>query len=333
MSDVALVLIRILLVILGFDRIAQIRRDGADLLEPCAVIVRFAVAFLISSEDLPDVVCAAFRRHLRLGNERLVEEIADEAEDLLREDQVLSGLFSAPVDVEDALRLFRVTGQQLRLFRREFLRPGQLEIVDLLRGLLCQNVLGDIVQLAQVEQRAGAAHLGGLEREIFQRRVRVGHAPFLVVGIQDGHQVFAYRFGEVTQFFIIAEAQFRVFSLGQLALGAGGFVHLHQDGVVAVDGQLPAELLEQFHVDGQRPDPLLAPHDVRRAHQVVVHHVGEMVRGQSRFLQDDHVLLVFGHGDVAPDGVGHVEIFRGVTGGTEAHNRNLARRQPRLDLF
>ena len=148
-----------------------------------------------------------------------------------------------------------------------------------------------------------------------------------------GHQVFAHRFGEVTQFFIIAEAELGVFSLGQLALGAGGFVHLHQHSVVAVYRQFPAQLLEQLHVDGQRTDPLLASHDVGGAHQVVVHHVRKVIRGQTGLLEDDHILFVLRHGDVAADSVGHMEVFRRVTGGTQSHNRYLPCRQLRLDLL
>ena len=58
-------------------------------------------------------------------------------------------------------------------------------------------------------------------------------------------------------------------------------------------GQLPAEGLVELDVLGQRRDPLLGADDVGDPHQVVVHHVGEVVGGEAVGLEQ-HLVVDLG---------------------------------------
>ena len=82
----------------------------------------------------------------------------------------------------------------------------------------------------------------------------------------------------IAELFVVVKRKLRVFALGKFALAAV-FIHLHQHGSVAVDRQGKAELLEQFHMNGQGGKPLFAPHDMGGAHQMVVHSVREVIGG------------------------------------------------------
>ena len=59
---------------------------------------------------------------------------------------------------------------------------------------------------------------------------------------------------------------------------------------MAEDRLLPAEAPVQLHVLRQRRQPLLRPDDVGDPHEVVVHHVREVVGGEAVALQEDLVV-------------------------------------------
>ena len=74
---------------------------------------------------------------------------------------------------------------------------------------------------------------------------------------------------------------------------------------MAIDGPLPAQLVEELHVHGQGGQPFLPPHHVGDPHQVVVHHVGEVIGGDAVAFQQHQILIVLRHIQLAPDGVQH----------------------------
>ena len=95
--------------------------------------------------------------------------------------------------------------------------------------------------------------------------------------------------------------------VGGVALALGHLVVLipHDGGAVDIGGHLPAEGLIEQVVLGGGGQVLAAPHHVGDAHQVVVHHVGEVVGGQAVGLQQHLVVQgVVVHGDVAEHRVG-----------------------------
>ena len=71
-----------------------------------------------------------------------------------------------------------------------------------------------------------------------------------------------------------------------MALGEFLAVLAHDHGQVAVLRGLPAEGFIQQNVQRTGGNPLLRPHDVRDGHQMIVHHVGQMIgRETVRFQQ------------------------------------------------
>ncbi len=48
---------------------------------------------------------------------------------------------------------------------------------------------------------------------------------------------------------------------------------------MGIDGDLPAKSLVEQHVPGHAGQPLVGAHDVRDLHEMVVHHVGQVVGG------------------------------------------------------
>src|SRR5699024_7879764 len=87
-------------------------------------------------------------------------------------------------------------------------------------------------------------------------------------------------------------------ALGHLAHGPGLGVGDHHGGAVHVGGNLPAEGLVQQVVLGGRGEVLRATHHVGDAHEVVVHHVGEVIGGQAVPFQQHLVVQgVVVHGD------------------------------------
>ena len=104
-------------------------------------------------------------------------------------------------------------------------------------------------------------------------------------------------------------------SLGQFSVAGG----LEDEGQVGKRRGRPAEGAVEQLVQGGTGEPLLAADDVADVHQVVVHHVGEVVRGQAVGLHQ-HLVVEDGgvDGDGAADGVckGHGLARRHL----EAHN-------------
>ena len=73
----------------------------------------------------------------------------------------------------------------------------------------------------------------------------------------------------------------------ELAFGDLALVGIPEERHVHECGRIPSEGVVQAHVDRRRRDPLLRAHHVRHAHEVVVHHHGQVVRGiPVRFEQD-----------------------------------------------
>ena len=78
--------------------------------------------------------------------------------------------------------------------------------------------------------------------------------------------------------------------LGQLAA-----IPVEEQGQVGKVWGLPAQGLVEKQVLGGGDQPLGAPQHVADAHVVVVHHAGQVVRGETIALQDDRVPLHAGH--------------------------------------
>ena len=89
-----------------------------------------------------------------------------------------------------------------------------------------------------------------------------------------------------------------------MALGHLVVLVPHDGGAVDVGGDLPAEGLIQQIVLGRGGQVLAAPDHVGDAHEVIVHHVGEVVGGQAVPLQQHLIVqsLVL-HGDITE---GHI---------------------------
>ena len=83
------------------------------------------------------------------------------------------------------------------------------------------------------------------------------------------------------------------FSLADL-----GLVGVSKEGHVVELGHLPAKSPVEENVDGGGNQPLLGPDHVRHPHEVVVHHVGQVVGGVPIGLEEDHIgdlLVVVDH--------------------------------------
>ena len=72
---------------------------------------------------------------------------------------------------------------------------------------------------------------------------------------------------------------------------------------MGVAGHGEAQQLEHLHVEGDGGDPLVRADHIGGAHQVVVHHMGEMVGGQAVPLDNDGVQDILLHGQIPPDHV------------------------------
>lgn len=171
--------------------------------------------------------------------------------------------------------------------------------VEVLGGHGAQVVGVKIPELFNVEDRRGLGDAADVEnlRQLAQRE----ELPLGVLApggpAQQGHVVL-HRLGQI--------------ALGDEVLVGGvavALAHLvvrvpHDGGAVDVGGHGPAEALVQQVVLGRGGEVLAAPYHVGDAHQVVVHHVGEIVGGQAVGL-DEHLVVQGGvlHRDVAEDHV------------------------------
>ena len=319
-ADRALVSVRIGLVRLGVRRIAVVFRDLLHLLKEAVrrvVLIKHAREV---RQDRLGVLCGYALGHGVVGLEQLVEHEVHIALGVRPEREVLARLFAAAADGEVRLGICRVAGDE-RVERRVILRrPVRNELVDRVRIHAGDDVLGHVAQLFDVEQRARAAHLLGREREIVHRQGRVGAAPLLKVGIEQRHQVLEHRGHRVALLRVERERELGVLALGQLALAAGLGVDLHQLRGVRILGRLPAHGAEQLQVHRQRSEPFLAAHDDRRAHQVVVHHMGEVVGRDAVRLEDDHILIVLGDLHLALDQILVADLVLNAALRAEAHD-------------
>ena len=140
MGDGAFVFVRMFLVILRFDGVAQVCRDGPDLLEPLGLVVAVVVGFKVTLQDLLGVFIADLFRDALFDHEVLVIEVADEVEDLLRVDQVFSWFCIVSADVEDLCQVFLVAHGFGGLWF-EFLCPVHHEVCQLFSRDLQEDIL------------------------------------------------------------------------------------------------------------------------------------------------------------------------------------------------
>ena len=134
-------------------------------------------------------------------------------------------------------------------------------------------------------------------------------------------QIIDQRLGQITHALIESNAG-RVLALGQLAL-----VGIAQQRHMAQLRHIPAEVLVKQYVLGRGVDPLLAAQHMSDTHQVIVHHVGQVIGRQTvRLHQHLHIHLLPGDVDLAAQHVLHLADAVGVN--LHAHHVWLTRRHP-----
>lgn len=89
-------------------------------------------------------------------------------------------------------------------------------------------------------------------------------------------------------------------------------------------GRLEPERAEQLQVEREAGQPLLAAYDVRRAHERVVHRVGEMVSGHPVALEQHVVHVVFRQFQRAFDKVCEFELARWIAFRAKADDKGRA---------
>ncbi len=275
---------------------------------------------------------------LILELEHVVEEIADVLNHLPCVDVVFTRIsFLVAADIENCLEV-RAVFEYRREFWCEFLGPAFQEVVQVGRRNLQQNVLAHVVQFVQVEERTGVAHLLGRELELVDISIWISDSPLLEVRIQNRQQVLANCRWVISFISIVVERKLWVFSLGKLALVAV-LADLHKLSRVAVNRHVPAELFEQLYVNRQRRNPFSTAYYVRRAHQVIVHNVREVICRNSSSLEDYRILVVYRHVEGAANRVLNLEALdlilwqAHVAVGLETDNVRLASCEIRLDFF
>ena len=106
MTDVAFVFLRMLLVILWLCSVSHIFCDGADLIEPLALIIALVIASQITLQDLCCISVADLFRDLIGDLKMSSEEIADKIKDLLCINQVFSRLVARSSQIQDLCDIF-----------------------------------------------------------------------------------------------------------------------------------------------------------------------------------------------------------------------------------
>ena len=91
--------------------------------------------------------------------------------------------------------------------------------------------------------------------------------------------------------------------------------------------------VEKFNVDRQACEPFFAADNHRRAHEMVVNRVREVVSGNAVRLQNNDVLVVFGYGDIPLDFVTECDFVFRVALRTKTDNVRLLRFQVCVDFF
>ena len=315
-ADMALEGGRVLFPFLDVRRVAEGFAEALHLIEPLRLIVVLVENANVRFEDGRGVC----RGHV-LG--KLVEvllikvviEVGDEVRDLGPFGDIFSRLLSATVDAEDPERLVLVSGQKIVKVFVVFLRPGEHPVEDRFRAHDGDDVLRNVVEFRKVEQRAGHAHLLEIEREVREWCFLVGAAPVFEVRVGERQQVLEDRLFRVALFHIVADRRLRVLPLGKLALVA--VIEFHDGGDVRVLRSTEPAVLEQLQVDRHGGDPLIAADHVGRAHEVVVHTVGEVVGRDAVGLQKDDVHDVLRQFHLAFDDVLVADLLFGVALGLE----------------
>ena len=88
--------------------------------------------------------------------------------------------------------------------------------------------------------------------------------------------------------------------------------------------RLESEQAEKLDVDGEGSYPFISPHDVCRAHKMVVNRVGEMVCRYAIGFQKNNVLYVFRHFNLALYEVTDSYFFVFITVGTQTQHKRRA---------
>ena len=72
---------------------------------------------------------------------------------------------------------------------------------------------------------------------------------------------------------------------------------------MAVYGDVPAQLIEEFNVDRQGRKPFCSAYYVSSSHEMVVHDMSKMIRRYAVSFKEDCILIVDRHRQRASDGV------------------------------
>ena len=134
--------------------------------------------------------------------------------------------------------------------------------------------------------------------------------PFLIVGVEKSHNVFAYTFGSVAHLCVVVHVSAHI-TLRKLLLVAV-FIKAHNLCDVHILGSLEAKVREELNVLCKAREPFLATDNVSSAHKVVVYCVSEVICGDSVGLEEYEVLVVFGNFKVALYKVCKLELLFGV---------------------
>ena len=275
MTDVAFVFLRMLLVILWLCSVSHIFCDGADLIEPLALIIALVIASQITLQDLCCISVADLFRDLIGDHEIIIEEIADEIKDLLCINQVFSRFVARSSQIQDLCDIFFVPFKILQSLRLVFSYPFGHEFCKFGSRNAQEHVLRNVVQLVDIEQSAAAAHFCSSKFKVLHRSIRIFDAPFLEVGVQNGQQVFLDCLRVIALFFIVIQGQFRILSLAQLSFVA--VVQLQKLCCVAVGRHFKSQFFKQFHMDRQGHEPLFAADYMSRAHKVIVDGMSKVI--------------------------------------------------------
>ena len=203
--------------------------------------------------------------------------------------------------------------------------------VDLVGRHAGDDIFGDVVELFHIEQRAGNAHLLCVKRKLIERRFGIGQPPILEIGVEERQQVFLDRRHTIPLPLVEIERQLRVLAFGELAFIA--VVQLHKLRRMDIFRHPPSHRCKKLNMDGQRGEPFLAAHHMRRAHEMVVDDMRKMVcRNAVRFEQHD-ILVVFRQLHRPLHKIRELDAPRGIALAAKTQHKRLARRELPADLI
>ena len=138
------------------------------------------------------------------------------------------------------------------------------------------------VQFLDVEHRARFPH--PFQREFFLELLQREDLP-LVAGVP------AEKSNEVDEG-LRGKSPVSVLLDGDVSLAFAQFrsVRIEKKGEVCKQGYLPSEVTVQKYMLRRAREPFFPPDDMRNPHQVVIHHVGQVIRGIAVGFQEDLVV-------------------------------------------